>query len=46
METKKLYYVNSHLSQFFGRVLCCQPCDRGFEVILDQTAFYLSLIHI
>ena len=40
METKKLYYVNSHLSQFFGRVLCCQPCDRGFEVILDQTAFY------
>lgn len=40
METKKLYYVNPHLSQFFGRVLCCQPCDRGFEVILDQTAFY------
>ena len=40
METKKLYYVNSHLSKFFGRVLCCQPCDRGFEVILDQTAFY------
>lgn len=40
METKKLYYVNSHLSQFSGRVLCCQPCDRGFEVILDQTAFY------
>lgn len=40
METKKLYYVNSHLSQFFGRVLCCQPCDRGFQVILDQTAFY------
>ncbi len=40
METKKLYYVNSHLSQFSGRILCCQPCDRGFEVILDQTAFY------
>ena len=40
METKKLYYVNPHLSQFSGRVLCCQPCDRGFEVILDQTAFY------
>ena len=40
METKKLYYVNSHLSQFSGRVLCCQPCDRGYEVILDQTAFY------
>ena len=40
METKKLYYVNSHLFQFSGRVLYCQPCDRGFEVILDQTAFY------
>ena len=40
METKKLYYVNSHLSQFFGRVLSCTACDRGFQVILDQTAFY------
>ena len=40
METKKLYYVNSHLSQFSGRVLCCTACDRGFQVILDQTAFY------
>lgn len=40
METKKLYYVNSHLSQFSGRVLSCTACDRGFQVILDQTAFY------
>ena len=40
METKKLYYVNSHLSRFTARVLSCEETQKGFEVILDQTAFY------
>ena len=40
METKKLYYGNPHLSQFSATVLSCQETNRGFEVILDQTAFY------
>ena len=40
METKKLYYVNPHLSRFSARVLSCEACGKGFEVILDQTAFY------
>ncbi len=40
METKQLYYVNSHLSRFSARVLSCTQTEKGFQVILDQTAFY------
>ena len=40
METKKLYYVNSHLSRFSATVLSCEETGKGYEVILDQTAFY------
>lgn len=39
METQKLYYVNSHLARFTARVLGCEETQKGFEVILDQTAF-------
>ena len=40
METKKLYYVNPHLSRFRAKVCACDRTDKGFEVILDETAFY------
>jgi len=40
METKKLYYVDSHISCFSARVLSCEKNETGFEIILDQTAFY------
>jgi len=40
METKKLFYVNCHLSRFSGRVLSCTQTEKGFEVVLDETAFY------
>ena len=40
METKKLYYVNPHLSRFSATVLSCIEGEKGFEVVLDQTAFY------
>ena len=40
METKKLFYVNSHLSRFSARVLSCTAGNKGYEVILDATAFY------
>ena len=40
METKKLYYVNPHVSHFSAVVLSCKETAKGFEVILDQTAFY------
>ena len=40
METKKLYYEDSHLKTFSAQVLSCQEGKGGWEVILDQTAFY------
>ena len=40
METKKLYYVDCHKARFSATVLQCTQGDKGFEVILDQTAFY------
>ena len=40
METRKLYYEDSHLSSFTARVLDCRQTEKGWEVILDATAFY------
>ena len=40
METQKLYYEDCHLREFTARVLSCQEGKRGWEVILDATAFY------
>ncbi len=40
METRKLYYEDSHIQRFFAQVLSCTQAEQGFEVILDATAFY------
>ena len=40
MNTRKLYYEDCHLSRFSARVLSCFPADKGWEVVLDATAFY------
>ena len=40
MKTKKLYYEDSHLREFEATVLACTQTDKGWEVILDATAFY------
>jgi len=40
METKKLYYVNCHISRFSANVLSCIKAEKGWEIILDTTAFY------
>lgn len=40
MQTRKLYYENSHLSAFSAQVLTCAPTEKGYEVVLDATAFY------
>jgi alanyl-tRNA synthetase len=40
METRKLYYEDSHLRDFSGSVLSCVQVQKGFEVILSATAFY------
>lgn len=40
MGVKKLYYEDCHLKEFTARVVSCQETKDGFEIILDQTAFY------
>ena len=40
METRKLYYEDSHLQHFSAQVLSCEKREKGWEVILDATAFY------
>ena len=40
MQTRKLYYEDSHLRRFCAKVLSCEQTEKGYEVILDATAFY------
>ena len=40
MQTRKLYYEDSHMARFTATVLSCEPGKKGWEVILDATAFY------
>ena len=40
MNTDKLYYKDCHLRQFEATVLSCEKTEKGYEVILDSTAFY------
>lgn len=38
--TRKLYYEDSYMTCFKGKVLSCKEGKKGLEVVLDQTAFY------
>ena len=40
MQTRKLFYEDSHLRTFSAEVLSCEKTEKGYEVILDATAFY------
>ena len=40
MQTRKLYYEDPNLTQFTAQVLSCTQASKGYEIILDQTAFY------
>ena len=40
METIKLFYEDSHLREFTATVLSCTETEKGFQVVLDATAFY------
>lgn len=40
METRKLYYEDCHLREFTATVLSCEQVKKGWEVLLDATAFY------
>lgn len=38
--TQKLYYENQYTKEFTASVVSCAEGKRGFEVILDKTAFF------
>ena len=38
--TEKLYYLDSHLFEFEARVLAAREEKRGWEIVLDRTAFF------
>ena len=40
MNTKKLYYEDSHLQTFEATVTGCSQVKNGWEITLDATAFY------
>lgn len=40
METRKLFYEDSHLKAFSAVVMGCEAAKGGWEVTLDATAFY------
>ena len=40
METRKLYYEDCHLAAFSARVVSCEQSEKGWQVVLDATAFY------
>ena len=40
MQTRKLYYEDSHMTHFTATVLSCEETAKGCEVVLDATAFY------
>ena len=39
-ETRKLYYEDVYKKEFTANVLECREGKKGYEIILDQTAFY------
>ncbi len=40
MPTRKLYYEDCHMVRFSARVDSCTQTGKGWEILLDATAFY------
>ena len=40
METRKLYYEDCLLREFSAAVVSCEKAEKGWQVVLDATAFY------
>ena len=40
MKTRKLYYEDCLRKEFTATVVSCEECEKGFQIILDATAFY------
>lgn len=40
LETRRLYYEDVYIKIFTARVLECRKAEKGYEILLDQSAFY------
>ena len=40
MPTLRLFDENAYLSDFCANVVSCSECEKGFDVVLDSTAFF------
>lgn len=40
MATVKLYDTYPYESDFSGQVISCQPCTKGYDIVLNQTLFF------
>ena len=38
--TEKLYYLDAYTKEFSALVLSCEKTERGFDTVLDKTAFF------
>ncbi len=38
--TEKLYYKDAYIKEFFANIVSITPCNRGFDIVLDKTAFF------
>lgn len=38
--TEKLYDVDSYIKEFCATVIFCTECERGYDIVLDRTAFF------
>ena len=40
LPTKRIFDEDAYITEFEATVLSCTECEKGFEIILDQTAFF------
>lgn len=40
MEMNELFYQDAYLKEFDAKVISCTACKNGFDVVLEDTAFY------
>ncbi len=38
--TEKLFYQDSHRTEFTAKVLSCEPCKDQYKIVLDRTVFF------
>ena len=38
--TEKLFYQDSHMKEFTARVVSCTEGKKGYQIVLDRTAFF------